>query len=259
MLAVRDVAIELTTKRARREVVRGISFDVAAGELLGVVGQTGSGKSITLHAVMGLLPPGGRVVRGSIELHGRPLLGLSRRELRKIRGTEIGLIPQQPLAALNPIRPIERQFYNVLRSHEKISFEAARHRAAEMLDRVGISNPARVLASYALELSGGMAQRVAITIALSLRPKLILADEPTTALDVTIQREILDLMSGLCRDDGLAMVLVTHDLGVVANYTSSMVVLRQGVVVEQGPTDRVLSTPEAAYTRGLIESVEAGI
>jgi ABC-type dipeptide/oligopeptide/nickel transport system ATPase component len=236
------------------QILDGVSLQVAAGETVGIVGETGSGKSMTLRAVMGLLPPRGHVTSGTVELAGESLLGTSREHLRRLCGRRMCMIPQQPLAALNPVLGIGRQFRSMARAHGRQSRAATRARASELLRHVGITDPARVLGSHVGELSGGLAQRVAIAMALYWEPQLLLADEPTTALDVTIQREILDLLATLAGEQRRGMLLVTHDLGVVANYCDSMVVMNGGRIVESGRTADVLASPKAAYTRLLLSA-----
>ncbi|HEX3792499.1 MAG TPA: ABC transporter ATP-binding protein [Pseudonocardiaceae bacterium] len=236
------------------QLLHGVSVRVGAGETVGIVGETGSGKSMTLRAVMGLLPPRGHVSAGTIELAGEPLLGRSREQLRRLCGKRMSMIPQQPLAALNPILSIERQFRSIAKAHGRQRRTQTRVRAAELLAHVGIVDPARVLGSHVGELSGGLAQRVAIAMALYWEPQLLLADEPTTALDVTIQREILDLLATLAAEQRRGMLLVTHDLGVVANYCHSMVVMKSGRIVETGRTAEVLAAPKADYTRLLLSA-----
>jgi ABC-type dipeptide/oligopeptide/nickel transport system ATPase component len=235
-------------------ILDGVSLRVAAGETVGIVGETGSGKSMTLRAVMGLLPPRGHVTSGRIELAGEPLLGKSHEQLRRLCGKRMSMIPQQPLAALNPILSIERQFRSIAKAHGREPRATTRSRASELLRHVGITDPVRVLGSHVGELSGGLAQRVAIAMALYWEPQLLLGDEPTTALDVTIQREILDLLATLASEQRRGMLLVTHDLGVVANYCESVVVMNSGRIVETGRTADVLASPKAAYTRMLLSS-----
>lgn len=236
------------------QLLHGISLEVSAGQTVGIVGETGSGKSMTLRAVMGLLPKPGRVTSGSIEVAGESVLGMSREQLRRLCGKRMSMIPQQPLAALNPVVSIERQFRSISKAHGKQSKQQIRERCSELLRHVGITDPARVLSSHAGELSGGMAQRVAIAMALYWEPHLLLGDEPTTALDVTIQREILDLLATLSAAQHRGMLLVTHDLGVVANYCDSVVVMNEGRIVESGRTAEVLRAPKDAYTQLLMEA-----
>ncbi len=252
LLDARGVKVAAQTKDGSRTLLHGVDFEVRAGEMSGIVGETGSGKSMSLRAAMGLLPGGVRLTGGTIHLGDVSLLDLDRRELRRLRGSRIGFVPQQPLEALHPIISLDRQFYDVMRSHERIKRAAARERAREMLQHVGIMDPDRVLASRAFELSGGMAQRTAIAMVLTLRPSVLLADEPTSALDVTIQRDVLHLLRRLCAEDGLGILLVTHDLGVVAHVCQDVTVFKDGRVVERGATRDILDRPDHEYTRLLV-------
>ncbi len=257
-LTVEGLTCHFKLRGEERTAVSNVSFTVRLGEFVGIVGETGSGKSVTLRSVLRLLPPNARIVSGSVRLGDRDLLAASPRELRQIRGSRIGFIPQQPQSALNPIYRLDRQFRNVLRAHAKVRPGDARDRAIEALRRVQIHNPERVLGSYAHEISGGMAQRVVLAMVLQMEPALLLADEPTTALDVTVQREVLDLISSLYRKANRSVVLVTHDLGVVAQYCDTMVVLRGGTVVESGPVAEVFANPTAPYTRLLLDAAGPG-
>lgn len=254
LLRVEDLSVEIGKGADAKPILRGISLSVRRGEILGVVGRTGSGKSMTLRAVLGTLPPGGRITGGSIHVDGQSVVGLSDRRMRQLRGGKMGLVPQQPLNSLNPIIPIERQFRAILRAHGRVSNAEVHERAVEMLRRVGMHDPERVLNSRVFELSGGMAQRVVIAMILCLRTPLVLADEPTTALDVTIQREILELLRRLCMEENQGMLMVTHDLGVVAHYCDRIAVFHEGRMVETGPTADVLLEPSHEYTRKLVES-----
>jgi ABC-type dipeptide/oligopeptide/nickel transport system ATPase component len=257
-LTVEGLTCHFKLRGEERTAISNVSFTVRLGEFVGIVGETGSGKSVTLRSILRLLPPNGRIVSGSVRLGERDLLAASPREFRQIRGSRIGFIPQQPQSALNPILRLDRQFRNVLRAHAKVRSGEARDRAIEALRRVQIHNPERVLASFAHEISGGMAQRVVLAMVLQMEPTLLLADEPTTALDVTVQREVLDLISSLYRQANRSVVLVTHDLGVVAQYCDTMVVLRGGEVVESGPVADVFAHPAAPYTRLLLEAAGPG-
>ena len=257
-LAVEGLTCHFKLRGEDRTAISNVSFTVRLGEFVGIVGETGSGKSVTLRSILRLLPPNARIVSGSVRLGDRDLLTASPREFRQIRGSRIGFIPQQPQSALNPILRLDRQFRNVLRAHAKVRSDEARDRAIEALRRVQIHNPERVLASFAHEISGGMAQRVVLAIVLQMEPTLLLADEPTTALDVTVQREVLDLISSLYRKANRSVVLVTHDLGVVAQYCDTMVVLRGGTVVESGPVAEVFANPTAPYTRLLLDAAGPG-
>jgi len=254
VLRVRDLRVSFGT-RAPVEVVHGLDLDVAPGEVVAVVGESGSGKSVTALSVIGLLPDGARAT-GSVKLHGRELLGLSARELRQVRGAEIALISQDPVASLNPVFTIGFQVVEAVRSHDRsLSTRAARRRAIELLELVDIPDPARRMKQYPHELSGGQCQRVGIAMALASDPQLLIADEPTTALDVTVQAEVLDVLARLGRREGRAILLITHDMGVVAELADRVVVMRHGERVEEGTARSVLLTPSAGYTRELLDAV----
>jgi len=256
LLRVRDLETVFESRTSTVRAVDGVSFDLHRGEVMGLVGESGCGKSATIRSLLGLVPPPGRVVNGSVELAGAGnLMNLSTKAWRTIRGRRVGFVPQSPFAALNPILTIERQFANVLRAHHSISRSDALESAFHMLERVGIQDPERVLAGHAHELSGGMAQRVVIALAVILDPELIIADEPTTALDVTVQKRILDLLLHVVRESGRSMLLVTHDLGVVAHYCEKVAVMYAGRIVEEGPVRAVFGEPAHPYTQGLLNSV----
>ncbi|WP_261564920.1 ATP-binding cassette domain-containing protein [Frankia gtarii] len=250
-----DMALlEVTDLRVRLggvDVVDGVSFALAAGERVGLIGESGSGKSLTALAVLGLLPPGARVT-GSVRLHGRELLGGSDRELSRLRGRELAMIFQEPSTALNPLMRVGRQISEPLRLHRGYSRKAAATAAVELAAAVGLPDPQRLVRSYPHELSGGQRQRVCIAAALACRPALLLADEPTTALDVTVQAEILALLGRLVSETGTALLFITHDLAVVAAVTRRLAVLRHGRVVETGATDDVLRAPADPHTRELL-------
>ncbi|WP_431807432.1 dipeptide ABC transporter ATP-binding protein [Microbacterium paraoxydans] len=250
-------AADLTVSYGDREVVHGISFDIAEGETLALVGESGSGKSTTAHALLGLLPEGGRVDAGRVLLGDLDISGWSDRALRGIRGPEIGLVPQDPTTSLDPVRPVGVQVEEILRLHGHRDRRSRRARAIELLDRVGIDDPALRARQYPHELSGGMRQRVLIATAVALRPRLLIADEPTSALDATVQRTVLDLLDELQREDGTSILLVTHDLGVAADRAARLVVLKDGRIVEQGPSDAVLAAPREPYTRQLLADAPA--
>ncbi|GAB3430213.1 hypothetical protein GCM10027436_03050 [Actinophytocola sediminis] len=251
LLAAHGLAVEFTRHGRTTRVVDDVSFRIDAGEFVGIIGETGSGKSVSLRAALRMLPRNGRLVAGAAEFGGIDLQSLSGRELRRLRGARIGFVPQQPWSALNPVQRLDRQFRQVGRAHGK-SGKWADHAAREMLERVEIRRPRRVLSGYAGELSGGMAQRVVIAMSLMLAPELVVADEPTTALDVTVQREILDLLSRICHEDGKSVLIVTHDLGVVSNYCDRVSVMRSGRVLEDGPVRAVFAAPANDYTRLLV-------
>jgi len=254
-LVVKDLETRFITRQGVVYAANGVNFTVGDGEIVGIVGESGSGKTVTINSILGLLDPAGRVRNGSALFDGTDLLAIRRRELRRIRGARIGFIAQNPFGALNPMLTIEDQFYNVMRAHRRADRTEVRQQALEMLRRVGIAGPERTLDGYAHELSGGMAQRVVIAIALLLNPPLVIADEPTTALDVTVQRQILDLIKGLIREGQRSMLIVTHDLGVVAQYCDRVVVMYSGRVVEEGPVAKVFTRPLHPYTLALLRSV----
>jgi oligopeptide/dipeptide ABC transporter ATP-binding protein len=257
LLEVRDLRTEFATPTGTAHAVNGISFDVPRGQIVGVVGETGCGKSVTIRSLLGLVRPPGKVVGGQAHFGGRDLLALRPGELRAVRGREIGFVAQNPFSALNPVMRIERQFFAVIAAHEGRSAarRTTRRRALAALAAVGIAGPERVLDGYPHQLSGGMAQRVVIAIAMILDPQLVIADEPTTGLDLTVQRQILDLMSDLVREGHRSMLLVTHDLGVVAQYCDQVVVMYAGTVVEDGPVRKVLKDPIHPYTRALLAAI----
>jgi oligopeptide/dipeptide ABC transporter ATP-binding protein len=255
MLEIEGLVTRFAGPNGTVHAVNGVSFNVDRGEIVGLVGESGSGKSVTVRSIMGLVEPPGQIVHGSIRLAGRELVGMKRRELRRIRGVEMGFVGQSPFASLNPILSIEAQFRNVVRAHRRASAAEARSLATEKLAAVRMPGIDRVLKGYAHELSGGMAQRVVIALAMLLDPPLLIADEPTTALDVTVQREILELLRELMSAGGRSMLIVTHDLGVVAQYCRRVVVMYAGKVVEQGPVAAVFGAPAHPYTQALLDAV----
>ncbi|BCX18938.1 MAG: ABC transporter ATP-binding protein [Geminicoccaceae bacterium] len=256
VLSVQGLTTELRTERGRFNAVDGVSFDLWPGEVLGIVGESGCGKSMTALSILGLVPqPPGRVVAGRVLFEGRDLLQLPERELQRIRGAKIAMIFQEPMTSLNPVFTVGEQILETLRQHERLGRRAARDRAIELLAKVGIPSPAERLESYPHELSGGMRQRVMIAIALACNPKVLLADEPTTALDVTIQAQILDLLERLQAELGMAVVLITHDLGIVAEFAHRVLVMYAGRVIEEGPVEAIFEAPAHPYTRGLLESL----
>jgi oligopeptide/dipeptide ABC transporter ATP-binding protein len=255
--ALLEVERLTTVVRARgREVpvVREVSFTLQPGEALGIVGETGSGKTLTALSLMGLLPDGARVAGGSVRLDGRDLLALPERERRQVRGTELAMVYQDPSTALNPLMRVGEQVAEALRAHGASREQAAR-RALEALAEVGLPNPARVARAWPHQLSGGMRQRAMIAVALACRPKLLLADEPTTALDVTVQQQILALVDRLRAETGLAVVWITHDLGVVARIARRVLVMYAGRAVELGPTAALFASPQHPYSAGLLASI----
>ncbi|PII84027.1 dipeptide ABC transporter ATP-binding protein [Leucobacter sp. OLJS4] len=255
MLTIRDLTVEIRRGDRLVRPVTGVSLSVARGETLGIVGETGSGKSMTGLAVMGMLPAGGRVTGGSIEFDGRELVGLAPEAYRGIRGNDIAMVFQDSLTSLNPTRRIGEQVAEPYRLHRGGSRAAAMKAAEEMLALVGIPRPSERLSDYPHQLSGGMRQRVMIAMALMCEPKLVIADEPTTALDVTIQAEILELLDGLKRQLGMSMILVTHDMGVVARYADRVGVMYAGRLVETGPTAQLFSDTRHQYTHALLSSI----
>ena len=256
LLQVRNLSTQVATPAGPRLVVEGLSFDLNPGETLCIAGESGSGKSMTSLSIMGLLPqPMARVAGGQVLLEGRDLLTLSERQMRRVRGGEIAMIFQEPMTSLNPVMSVGRQIAEAVRAHRKADAGQARQAALEALQAVRISEPERRLWQYPHELSGGMRQRVMIAMALACRPKLLIADEPTTALDVTIQAQILELMRDLQRQFGTALILITHDMGVVAEMADRVVVMNQGRVVESGPVVPLFEAPRQDYTRQLLAAV----
>jgi oligopeptide/dipeptide ABC transporter ATP-binding protein len=255
LLRIRDLRVSFATRAGAIRAVDGVSLDVARGECLGVVGESGSGKSATFLAVMGLLPGQGRIECGSIQFDGGELVGLDAASYRALRGRDIAITLQDALSALNPALTIGTQIKEVLRAHAAVSRRAASERAIEMLRRVGISTPERRLLDYPHQFSGGMRQRIMIAIALCCRPQLLIADEPTTALDATIQAQVLELIATMRQELAMSVVLITHDLGVVAEYCDRVAVMYAGQIVETGPTTQVIGAPAHPYTRGLLASL----
>jgi oligopeptide/dipeptide ABC transporter ATP-binding protein len=256
LLEVENLAVRFRTRAGAVPAVNGVSFTVDAGETVGLVGESGSGKSVTSLALMGLVP--GRrteVTASRLALDGVELLSLSESALRRRRGRDVAIVFQNPTSSLNPVVRISKQITEALQAHESITRAAARVRAAELLAEVGIPDPARVLDSYPHRLSGGMCQRVMIAIALALKPKLLIADEPTTALDVTIQAQVLEVMRTLTREFGTALILITHDLGVVAATAQRVNVMYAGRIVESGPVADIFARPRHPYTVGLLRSI----
>jgi oligopeptide transport system ATP-binding protein len=255
LLEVDDLRVEFWTSRGTVYAVNGISFAIRPGETLGVVGESGCGKSVTALALLGILPRAGGVTSGTATFGGRDLLQLSDREMRRIRGREIAMIFQDPMTSLNPVLTVGRQIREPLEVHFGLDRKTAQARAIELLDQVGIPNARARVDEYPHQFSGGMRQRAMIAVALACEPKVLIADEPTTALDVTIQAQILDLLHGLVADRGAALVLITHDLGVVAGMCERVNVMYAGMFVETGPADRLFESPRHPYTLGLLQSV----
>lgn len=256
LLEVENLCVEFGDGRETVRAVDAVSFSLEAGRTLGIVGESGCGKSATSLAVMGLLArPAGRIAAGAVRLDGRELTGLPENRMRRIRGAEMSMIFQEPMTALNPVYRIGKQMTAVLRRHAGLSRRAARRRALEMLERVGIPLPQRRFDEYPHELSGGMRQRIMIAMALSCRPRLLIADEPTTALDVTTQAQVLEQIKALQGELGTAVILVTHDLGVVAETCDEAMVMYCGRMVEHAPIDALFDTPRHRYTQGLVEAI----
>jgi peptide/nickel transport system ATP-binding protein len=255
LLQVSNLRVEFPTRHGTLVALDGVSFDVAAGEVLGVVGESGAGKSLTAAAIIGLLEPPGRVAAGEIRFEGRRIDALPQAELRKLRGRHIGAIFQDPLTSLNPLYTIGRQLTETIRAHLPLDAAQARRRAVELLAETGIAAPEARLEHYPHQFSGGMRQRVVIALALAAQPRLIVADEPTTALDVSVQAQIIALLKRLCRQHGAAVMLVTHDMGVIAETCDRVAVMYAGRVVEIGPVADVIHRPAHPYTRGLMGSI----
>ena len=253
VLDVRNLSVAFRTREGFVHAVNDLSFAVQPGELLGVVGESGSGKSVSMMALLGLLPsPPARVSGGPVTFGGADLLSLPPRDLQAVRGRRIGFVFQDPMTSLNPVFPVGFQIMEPLRQHLGLSAEAARNRAAELLDLVGIPDARRRLGDYPHQFSGGMRQRVMIAIALACEPELLIADEPTTALDVTIQAQILDLLADLKAREGLSLLFITHDLGIVRRIADRVCVMKDGAIVETGPTARIFEAPAEAYPRALV-------
>ena len=262
LLEVRDLRVSFFTPAGQIRAVNGISYTVERGGVMGIVGESGSGKSVEAYSILGLLPPTGRVVGGTITFEGRDVLSLSERELTRFRGGEVAMIFQNPMTCLNPVYTVGFQLTEALRAHDKsVSSAQARARAVEMLELVGINNPQKRMKQYPHQLSGGQRQRVMIAMALICKPKLLIADEPTTALDVTIQAQILDLMKEIQQKTGMGILFITHNLGVVAEICDSVSVMYAGRIVEQGGVEDIFYRPGHPYTLGLLRSmprVDAG-
>jgi oligopeptide/dipeptide ABC transporter ATP-binding protein len=255
LLQVEDLRVQFWTSRGTVYAVNGISFDIAPGETLGIVGESGCGKSVTALAILGILPRAGRVPTGRAIFEGRDLLGLSDRRLRGIRGREIAMIFQDPMTSLNPVLTIGKQIREELKAHFGMGKKEANNRAVELLDRVGIPNARARIKDYPHQFSGGMRQRAMIAMALACKPKLMIADEPTTALDVTIQAQILDLLRELVAEENAALIMITHDLGVVAGMCERVNVMYSGLFMETGTAQQLFAHPRHPYTLGLLESV----
>jgi oligopeptide/dipeptide ABC transporter ATP-binding protein len=256
LLAVRNLVTSFKTDAGVVRAVDGVSFDVPKGSTVGIVGESGCGKSVTSLSIMRLIPsPPGQIESGEILFNGQDVLKLGEREMRSMRGHKISMIFQEPMTSLNPVYTVGSQIIEVVRLHQRVSRSEAKKRAVEMLHLVGIASPETRVDSYPHQLSGGMRQRVMIAMALACEPELLIADEPTTALDVTIQAQILDLLRRLQEKMNMSVILITHDLGIVAEFAQSMVVMYAGRVVEQGPVAEIFAHPKHPYTEGLLRSI----
>jgi peptide/nickel transport system ATP-binding protein len=258
LLSVQGLRVVFAAGGGEVAAVDDVSFSLDEGEVLGIVGESGSGKSVTALAIMGLLPkPPARIAAGTMSFAGENLLTLGERAMRRVRGPGIGMIFQEPMTSLNPIFSIGNQLIETIRAHERLAPRACRARAIAMLDKVGIAAPERRLDDYPHQLSGGMRQRVMIAMALACSPKLLIADEPTTALDVTIQQQILELLLGLRDELGMAVIIITHNMGVVAEMADRVLVMYAGKIVERACVDDLFEKPAHPYTRGLLGSIPA--
>ncbi|HDG61381.1 MAG TPA: ABC transporter ATP-binding protein [Thermotoga sp.] len=256
ILDVRNLVVEFDTEEGIVKALNGVSFCLKKGEILGIVGETGCGKSVTVYTVLKLLPmPPARIVSGEVIYKGRDLLKLSEEELRKIRGKEIAMIFQEPMTSLNPVFTVGKQLMDVIFLHRKVSKEEAREIALKALEDVRMQDPELIMKKYPHELSGGMRQRVMIAMALSCNPEILIADEPTTALDVTIQAQILAIIKEMQSKHNMSVIFITHDLGVVAQLCDRVVVMYAGTVVEMASIDTIFKNPVHPYTRGLLESI----
>jgi peptide/nickel transport system ATP-binding protein len=255
LLSVQHLKVEFPTRRGTLTALDDISFDIAEGEVLGVVGESGAGKSLTGAAIIGLLEPPGRIAAGEIHMNGRRIDNLSQDALSKVRGREIGAIFQDPLTSLNPLYSVGRQLIETIQTHLPLTHSQARQRAIDLLKSTGIPAAEERIEHYPHQFSGGMRQRVVIALALAADPKLIVADEPTTALDVSIQAQIISLLKKLCRENGTAVMLVTHDMGVIAETADRVAVMYAGRIAEIGPVAQVIHHAQHPYTQGLMASI----
>lgn len=255
LLEIKDEKLSFFTPAGEVKALNGVSFSMNEGEVLGIVGESGSGKSVTAYSIMGLTAYPGKLIGGTIYFNGHQIEKMNEKEMRKIRGNEVSIIFQDPMTSLNPVYTIGNQITEVIRLHTGKSKKEAYDRAKELLELVGINEPAKRLKQYPHELSGGMRQRVMIAIALACEPKLLIADEPTTALDVTIQAQILELMQELRQKLGMSIIMITHDLGVVASMCERIAVMYAGHIVEYGTADEIFYEPKHEYTKGLINSI----
>ena len=255
LIDIEDLRVSFFTPGGEVQAVRGVSWFLHEGEALGIVGESGSGKSVSVYAILRLLQHPGRVTGGSIRFNGTDLLALSEKEMRKIRGNDIAMIFQDPMTSLNPVYTVGNQIYEPLKLHRNMKGREAKARAIELLSMVGIPKPARRLKQYPFEFSGGMRQRAMIAMALACEPKLLIADEPTTALDVTIQAQILEIMKDLKKNHNMSIVMITHDLGIVSDICDKIIIMYGGEIMESGPIEALYSKPCHPYTNGLINSL----
>ena len=255
LLSVRDLVVEFPTRRGTLRALDKVSFDIHEGEVLGMVGESGAGKSITGAAIIGLIEPPGRIAGGEVWLRGQRIDNLAPEAMRRVRGKRIGMVFQDPLTSLNPLYTVAHQLIETIRTHIGVSEAEARKRAVALLDRVGIPAAARRIDDYPHHFSGGMRQRVVIALALCAEPELVLADEPTTALDVSVQAQIIDVLKEICAERGAAVMLITHDMGVIAETADRVAVLYAGRLAEIGPVREVITAAEHPYTQGLMGSI----
>jgi len=255
LLSVRDLVVEFPTRRGVLRAIDQVSFDLAEGEVLGMVGESGAGKSITGAAIIGLIEPPGRIAGGEIRLKGQRIDNLTPEAMRRVRGRRIGMVFQDPLTSLNPLYTVAQQLIETIRTHLDVSDKEARARAVALLDRVGIPAAARRIDDYPHHFSGGMRQRVVIALALCAEPELVIADEPTTALDVSVQAQIIDVLKEICAERGASVMLITHDMGVIAETADRVAVLYAGRLAEIGPVRDVIKAAEHPYTQGLMGSI----
>ena len=255
LLEIKDEKLSFFTPAGEVKALNGVSFSMEEGEVLGIVGESGSGKSVTAYSIMGLTAYPGKLVGGTVHFNGHEIEKMTEKEFRKIRGNEVSIIFQDPMTSLNPVYTIGNQIVEVILLHTNKTKKEAYERAKELLELVGINEPTKRLKQYPHELSGGMRQRVMIAIALACEPKLLIADEPTTALDVTIQAQILELMQELRKKLGMSIIMITHDLGVVASMCEKIAVMYAGHIVEYGTADEIFYNPSHEYTKGLIKSI----
>ena len=255
LLSVRDLVVEFPTRRGILTAVDRVSFDIERGEVLGVVGESGAGKSITGSAIIGLIEPPGHIAGGSVHIAGERVDDMSPEAMRRVRGKRIGMVFQDPLTSLNPLYTIAKQLIETIRTHLSLNERQARDRAIELLDEVGITAAARRIDDYPHQFSGGMRQRVVIALALCAEPQLVIADEPTTALDVSVQSQIINVLKRMCADHGMSVMLITHDMGVIAEAADRVAVMYAGRLAEIGPVRDVIQDAKHPYTHGLMGSI----